>query len=335
MTGPRPVRLAVLGTGAIAQVVHLPMLAKMADAELVGVVDLDEAKAATLAARFDAPRVYRSADDVWNDDGVDGVVICTPNHLHEEQVLQALDAAKYVFCEKPLALTAAGAGRILGHPASGRLMVGMNQRFRPDAEALRAAVGAGQLGQVQYVKAGWLNRRLGRSGPGWRHRRELSGGGALMDLGLQLLDLALWILRYPKPVRLVAHLRGAPGAEVEDTAILLLELDGGTLINLEVTWSLVSDRERQYIEVIGTEGSASFAPLRIFQETEDGVRDAAPVSPPPEENPFTASYRAELIHFVRAVREARPLPSLDDQATLMTLLDAAYRSAHHSAEIIF
>jgi predicted dehydrogenase len=319
---PPPIRCAVLGTGAIAQVAHLPILSRM--------------RGITLADRLGVQRVYESADEVWVDPSVDAVVIATPSHLHAEQVCAGLESGKFVFCEKPLALTSADARRVIETPgADERLMVGMNQRFRPDAAALRAFVAGGELGEVHYLRAGWLNRRVAPSRTTWRHRRSGAGGGALMDLGIQLLDLCLWILDYPRPRRLLAHMRRKPGSEVEDSAVVVLELEEGRVINLEVTWDLVSDRDRQYLQLQGTEGSASLPPLRVLKEMESGVADVSPTAPPGRENLFTASYRQELTVFCGAVRGEVELSAPAEQVTLLSVVEAAYRSADGRTEITF
>jgi predicted dehydrogenase len=336
MTAARTARVGVVGTGAVAQVVHLPILTRMRGVEVAGLYDTDRAKARTLAERFGVPTVYGSTDDLWRDDSVDAVIVCTPNNLHEQQVLEGLSARKYVFCEKPLALTEKGSARVLRKAgSSGKLMVGMNQRFRPDAAALRSFVAAGELGEIHYVHAGWLNRRMGRSPRSWRLQKAGAGGGALMDLGIQMLDLCLWLLGHPEPKRLVAHLHTSPGNEVEDSAILLLEVAENRVISLEVTWTLVADRERQYLQVIGSRGSGSFAPLRVFKETENGMLDVSPQLAQSRENPFTASYRQELVHFVEAVREEQPIQPPADQLALMRIVEGAYRSAEVGAEVRF
>jgi len=334
--GGKAVRVAVLGTGAIAQVVHLPILARMRGVEVAGLFDSDRSKAQTLADRFSVPGVYPSLEEMLADPSIDAVIVCTPNLLHEEQVLQALEAGRYVFCEKPLALTEKGAERVLDHPAvKGRLMVGMNQRFRPDAAALKSFVAAGELGEIKHVRAGWLNRRVARSPRGWRHRKKGAGGGALMDIGIQMLDLALWLLDYPEPKRIVAHLHSTPGIEVEDSAILLLELAGRQVVNLEVTWTLVADKEQQFLQVIGSRGSGAFTPLKVFKETESGMLDVSPQIAPGRENQFTASYRQELMHFVEGVRRGKVFHEPREQATLMRVITAAYQSAELETEIHF
>ncbi|MEX2582635.1 MAG: Gfo/Idh/MocA family oxidoreductase [Gemmatimonadota bacterium] len=329
-------RVAVLGAGAIAQVVHLPILTRMRGAQLVGLCDVDQGKAATLAQRFGVSRTYGSAEELWSDEAIDAVIVCTPSSLHEQQVIDGLGGGKYVFCEKPLALTAEGTARVLAtEGARNRLMVGMNQRFRPDAAALKSAVSNGQLGEVRFIRAGWLNRRAGKSAQGWRHEKQNAGGGALMDLGIQMLDLSLWVLDYPEPTRLVSYLHTPDGGEVEDSAILVVELDGGRVVNLEVTWTFVADRERQYLQVIGSGGSAGFPPLKIFTESSAGLVDASPELPPGRENQFTASYRQELGAFVEAVRGEQPIETPSEQTTLMRIVEAAYRSADESGEIHF
>jgi predicted dehydrogenase len=336
MTAVKSPRLVVLGTGSIAQVVHLPILARMRGVELTGLFDIDTPKARTLAGRFGVPRVYASTDEIWSDDSVDGVVICTPNNAHEEQVLEGVDSGKYIFCEKPLALTERGSTRILRKAEeAGRLMVGMNQRYRPDAVALKSFVESGDLGAVRYIRAGWLNRRLGWSPRSWRLRKEGAGGGALMDLGIQMLDLCLWLLDYPAPSRIVAHLHASRGGEVEDTAILLLHLAEDRVINLEVTWTLVADRERQYVQVIGDAGSAAVPPLKVFRDTENGLLDVSPQISQGRENQFTASYRQELAHFVEAVRTSERIELPVEQAILMKVVEGAYRSAEKGAEVRF
>lgn len=337
MPGSKAARLAVVGTGAIAQVVHLPILTRMRGVEVAGLFDSDASKARTLADRFGGTRVYATVDEVWEDASIEGVVICTPNLLHEEQVIAGLEAGKYVFCEKPLALTAKGAARALkaGKKGEGKLMVGMNQRFRPDAAALKSFVASGELGEVRYLRAGWLNRRPERSLRSWRHRKAGAGGGALMDLGIQMLDLALWLLDYPEPARIVAHFQAAPGREVEDSAVLLLESKDGRVINLEVSWTYIADRERQYLQALGTQGSGSFAPLKVFRDSETGLLDVSPQLAQSRENQFTASYRQELAHFAESVRLERPIDAPAEQVVLMKVIEAAYRSAEKQAEIRF
>lgn len=332
----QPVRVGVLGAGAIAQVAHLPILSRMRGVELVALCDPDRSKMSSIAGRFAIPRLYGSPEELWDDPEVHAVVVCTPNHLHEEQARAGLEAGKYVLCEKPLALTRDGIDRVLATPgADERLMVGMNQRYRPDAAALKTFLAGRELGDVFYLRAGWLNRRIGRSRKGWRYKKATAGGGALMDLGIQMLDLALWLLDFPDPVRVTAQLSREAGSEVESSAVLLLELTGNQILNLEVTWNLVSDRERQYLHLLGSTGSASLSPLTVFKEMESGLANVTPASSPSRENLYTASYRQELAAFMELVRGERPGRAPSGQRLLMQIVEGAYRSADEGREVVF
>lgn len=337
MTGTaRSARVVVIGAGAISQVAHLPILSRMRGVELAGIFDTDRAKSRTLAERFGLERVYRSEEEVWRDEEVDAVVIATPSHLHEEQTRAGLQAGKFVLCEKPLAVSAEGTRRVLETEGSeSRLMVGMNQRFRADAGSLRTFVAGNELGEVFYVRAGWLNRREGPSRRTWRQLKRGAGGGALMDLGIQMLDLCLWILDYPEPGRLTAHLHRRSGSEVEDSGSLLLELADGRVVNLEVSWDLLAERDRQYLHLLANAGSGTLAPLKVFKQLESGLLDVTPPIAPGRENMFTASYRQQLAFFTEAVRGRRQLRPPAEHVALMRIIDAAYRSAAEGKEIVF
>ncbi len=329
------VRVAVLGAGSIAQVVHLPILTRMRGVEVAAVVDKDPRAARTIAERFGIAGGARDTEDVLGDASVDAVVVCTPSHRHEDNVRDALRAGKFVLCEKPLALTADGVGRILAETgAEARLQVAMNQRFRADARALRSFVQSGELGEVFYLKAGWLNRAQPR-GRSWRAEKKAAGGGAFMDLGLQMLDLALWMLGHPRAERITAQMHRAKGSEVEDAAALLLRLEGDRVINLEASWNLLSARDRQFLHVLGSAGSGSLTPLAVYREMATGLTEVTPQLPPSRENVFTASYRNELQHFVSLVRGAvGPDAPAREHVQLLRLVEAAYRSAEERREVV-
>ena len=327
-----PVRVAVLGAGSIAQVVHLPILSRMRGVQVAALADRDAHTARTIAQRFEVPSVATNFEDVLTDD-VDAVVICTPSNRHEAHVRVALQAGKYVLCEKPLALTPQGVESLLKEEgAADRLMVAMNQRFRPDAVALRQFVAGGELGNVYYLKTGWLNRYRPR-GRTWRDRKAVAGGGAFMDLGLQMLDLAMWTLGYPVPERVGAQMYAHPGSEVEDAAAVVVRLEGDRMINLECTWNLLARRDRQFLNLLGSGGSGSLSPLAVFKEMPAGLVEVTPSIPASRENAFTASYRNELARFVDVVRGESTPDAPREHLVLMRLAEAAYRSAAERREI--
>ena len=329
------IRVGILGTGAICQLAHLPILNEREDVDVVAVSDPDDLRARTVAARFGVPQVVGESELLSHPD-IDAVVILTPNHLHQKQTMATLESGKHVLVERPLALTGVGAEEIIQTSArvGKRVIVGMSHRFRPDAGALRSFVASGELGEIYAVRGSWLNRRLGHKAT-WRQRREEAGGGALMDLGVQALDLCLWLVGYPRVSRVMAVTHEGD-FEVEDSATVILVTDNGITVTAEVSTNHFSDQDRYLYRVMGRRGSGSLPDLVVHKRIGGRPLDATPAQPTPQggENLYTNSYRRQLDRFVRVVAgeaEAKP-PS--EQIQLMTLIQAAYHSARKGGEVI-
>lgn len=328
-------RVGLLGLGAIAQVVHLPVLYSLEGVTLAGVCDVDRTKATAIAARFGNPRVYRDDDEVFADPELDAIVICTPNYLHHTQSIAALQSGKHVLVEKPLAIHAEDAEHVLrvAEQTGKTLMVAMNNRYRPDIQALKPFATGGELGSIFLVRGAWLNRKQRLVRPTWRHRKQTAGGGAMMDLGVQTLDLAMWLLDFPQAESVVAHMHPGEGMEVEDTVAIIVRVPGGAAVSLSLSWSLVAGRDRHYMRLLGTRGSGSIQPLAVYKELEHGMLDVTPHVPPGRENLYTASYREELRDFAETAQGNRPYVPPTEQVALMRIVAAAYQSAAERREV--
>jgi predicted dehydrogenase len=331
-------RVGLLGVGAIAQVVHLPVLSQLDNVQLLAVSDADHVRAKAIAARFGIPHVFASDDDVFKSDMLDALIICTPTYLHESQAIAGLQAGKHVLVEKPLAITPEAVQRVLAaaEQTDRTLMIAMNNRYRPDTLALRPFAQNGELGDIFLTRGAWLNRKTRVVRPTWRHRLATAGGGAMMDLGVQSLDLCLWTLGYPEIASVITHMHYPDGMEVEDTAGILVRLRNGSAISLTVSWSLVAERDRHYMRMLGTRGSGAIAPLAVFKEVETGqMIDVTPTISLGKENLYTASYRQELSHFVAVARgeQAEPLPT--EQVDVMKIVQKAYESFRERREVGF
>ncbi|HUF51582.1 MAG TPA: Gfo/Idh/MocA family oxidoreductase [Longimicrobiales bacterium] len=329
-------RVGLLGVGAIAQVVHLPVLTQLDGVELSAVCDVDDVRAKALASRFKVPHVYRNDDDVLGSDTIDAVVICTPSHLHEQHAIAGLEAGKHVLVEKPLAMTAAAVERVLAvAERTGRtLMVAMNNRYRADTVALKPFAQNGELGDIFLTRGAWLNKKMRVVRPTWRHRKATAGGGAMMDLGVPTIDLCLWMLGFPDVASVITHMHYPDGMEVEDTAGILCRLKNGAAISLTVSWSLVADRDRHYMRMLGTRGSGAISPLGVYKEMEMGqIVDVTPPVSSGRENMYTASYRAELTHFTAVARGDLQEPPPREQLMVMKVVEAGYRSFHEKREV--
>ena len=332
---PRPpIRLAVLGLGAIAQTTHLPVLAKMRGVQIAALCDNDGAKARSLAQRFAVRDVYTDIDELLECKDVDGLIITTPNHLHEVHVLSALRAKWHVLCERPLALTARGVERLLAASEKARrvMMVANNHRFRHDAQALDAFVRGGEIGKVRAVRAGAYRRRS-QMAP-WRLRRAEAGGGAFLELGLPLLDLAGWLTDFPRVTRVSASMERARGANaVEESAIVFIECEGGFTVTIDVNANYVGEDQRWWFEVIGAKGSARLAPLRLTKEIHGVSEDVSPTGAATKDTLYIQSYRSELAHFVAALRGDADHEPPRDQVRVYKLLDAIYKAADDAKEL--
>ena len=327
-------RIAVVGTGAIAQMAHLPVLRKMRGVNVVALCDIDRAKARSLADRFEIPDVYVDLEDLFDAGELDAIVISTPSHLHQPYTLEALAAGVDVLCERPLALTTRGVQVILEEAElTGRkVVVANNHRFRSDVQALDRFLRGGELGTLTGVRAGAYHQHGTVSG--WRLNRAESGGGALFDLGLSLVDLAMWLADYPPPQRVWAHIDRPRGSNaVEESALLTMECANGMACTFDLSWSYIGDEDRWWFESIASRGSARLAPLRVVKEINGRPVDVSPTGAAARESTFVQSYRAELAHFVAVVRGESPYDPPTDQVTLHRILEAAYRSAREQCEV--
>lgn len=328
------VRIAVVGTGAIAQMAHLPVLSKMRGVTIAALCDIDRAKARSLADRFDVPDVYVDLEELFDAGDLDAIVISTPSHLHQPYTLEAIAAGVDVLCERPLALTTRGVEAILAAAtAAGRkVVVANNTRFRSDVQALDRFLRGGELGTLTGFRAGAYHQH--GSVAGWRLSRAESGGGALFDLGLSLVDLALWLADYPLPRRVWAHVDRPPGNNtVEDAALLTLECANGMACTFDLSWSYVGDADRWWFESICSRGSARLAPLRVVKELNGKPVDVSPMGAAARESTFIQSYRAELAHFIAVLRGESAYEPPTDQVILHRTLEAAYRSADEKCEV--
>lgn len=330
------VRIGVVGAGAIAQLAHIPVLSKMRGVELAAVCDNDRPKARALADRFGIRDTSTDIEDLLEIKELDAVVVATPNHLHEPHVLSALAAKVHVLCERPLSLTSRGVERILTAAArAGRVVsVANNHRYRTDVQALSRFIVGGELGRITGVRAGAYHFK--RAAEGWRSRRAEAGGGAFLDHGLPLLDLALWLADYPPPSRVTAHMDRPRGdRSVEETMVVQLECGAGIGFVFDVSSSHVGKEERWWFEVLATRGSARLAPLRVIKELNGRPTDVSPTGAAGRESAFIQSYRAELAHFVAVVRGGTEYEPPADQVILHRVMEAIYRAAEEEKEVRF
>ena len=340
------IRIAIAGAGAITQRAHIPALRSVADAQIVALQSRTADKAERVAQALwpDAagrPRTYSDFDEMLAREHPDAVGIFTPNHLHCEFTVKALGAGAHVLVEKPMAPTAAAARKMVDAAASaGRvLMVAMQRRYGGVERAIKDAVTSGVIGTPNFIRA-----RLSHGGPGlwapgqkWFTTASEAGGGAMLDLGVHVADLAIW---YMGEVDSVSGQVGivAKQIEVDDTGAMILHFKSGALGVVEASWSSMPPLSA--IEIYGSEGRvmAGYPRLDISILKADGSpapgfsRDEVMNRFDPRD-PLAPS-RELAATFVGAIQgRVKPSPDGSDGLRAVEAVEACYRSSRTGSRI--
>ena len=329
------IQLGLVGVGAVAQIAHIPALKRTEGLELAALCDRDPEKAARVAQKFGIPRVHNRLDDMLADDEIDALDICTPNFLHAPMATAALEAGKHVLCERPLARSAEEAAAMVkvAKKAERLLMCAVQHRFRPDAQLLKTFVQKNDLGEIFLSKAGWLRQRTAWDSDEWRRQKRESGGGVVLDLGFQMLDLSLWTLGGPKVESVTASVHRSRKGEVEDSATAFFRLANGATLTLELTWGLLMEKDFAYLNLFGSGGAALLNPLRIHKGMHGSLVNVTPTMDS-SRNQYKHSIEVQIQHFGEALRKAvKPQGSAEEILPVMELMDAIYRSAEQGKEV--
>jgi len=255
-------RLGFLGTGWIGRS-RLEAVVASGCAEIAAIVDLDPGSVAAAAALAPGATVLPSYEALLAE-RLDGVVIATPSALHAPQARAALAQGHAVFCQKPLGRTLEETTGVVEAARCANRLLGVDLSYREveAARRVRELVRGGSLGEVFAAELTFHNA-YGPDKP-WFYDPSLSGGGCVIDLGIHLVDLALWTLDFPA-VRAVTARRFAGGLmldartdAVEDYAVAMLDLEGGAVLRLACSWNLSAGCDAVIgAEFFGTSGSAA------------------------------------------------------------------------------
>jgi predicted dehydrogenase len=283
-------RLGFLGVGWIGQD-RMQAIARSRCADIALICDASPEIAGTALAAVPGATPAACFDDLLAAD-LDGIVIATPSALHAEQSLAALERGKAVFCQKPLGRTAAEVRDVVAaaRGADALLAVDLSYRFTAALRQVRDLVRSGELGEIYAANLVFHNAY----GPDkkWFYDPALSGGGCVMDLGVHLVDAALWILDFPAVTGVSSRLyaQGAPlpprPAAVEDYATARIDLAGGVAVEMACSWRMPVGQDCVIaMEFYGTKGGAAFRNVGgsfydFIAERYDGTRRTRLAEPP-------------------------------------------------------
>lgn len=281
---PSPLRVAIIGAGQVADKVHASYYATRSDVQMVAVMDSHLEQAQAFAERHAIPAAWQEdAQEMLQAVKPDVVSVCSPNRFHFEHVMMALNAGCHVMCEKPPAMTPQEADemRVAARRAGKVLAYDFHHRFALDTQLLREAVLSGTFGEIYFTTAQAL-RRCGVPGWGVFTNKSLQGGGPLIDIGIHMLDAAMYVLGFPQVKRVTAHSfqklgthknSGQFGAwdpaqfTVEDALFGTIEFCNGGILRLDTSFALnIREQSIMNVAFCGEKAGATLFPAHIYQD---------------------------------------------------------------------
>lgn len=341
----KKVRVGVVGLGMGRY--HIKDYQKDRRVEVAAGCDINAKRVEQVCDEHGVEGRYTDLKKMLREAKLDAVSIATPNKFHAPQTIAALKAGLHVLCEKPMAMSAQEGERmkVAAKKARRNLMISFNQRFDPVPWAAKQQVETGVLGEIYFGRTVWHRRRGVPGLGGWFTNKALSGGGPLIDLGVHRLDLALWLMGFPKPVSVSGSTyckiankiakKARKSYDVEDVACGLVKFDNGATLIVEASWALNIGRRHLLTTLCGDKGGLCYGhmhggkePVAEIYTEEKGLLftktlDSSSIRPP--------SPRAE---FVSSILEKRqPLATADHGIKVMRILDGIYKSAKLGKEV--
>ena len=354
----KKLRVAVVGAGGIARECHLPGYARMDNVEVVGLCDIKPEKARALAERYGVDTVCEDYRELFKIPGLDAIDICTPNYLHSPIAVDALEHGLHVFSEKPDAVSVEAVERMRdAAERSGKvLMVMRNNRYMPVSRHIKQFIEDGGMGEIYAARCGWQRRRGIPGKGGWFTTKAQSGGGPLIDLGVHMIDLTLWLMGNPTPTAVSActyrkfadtsmsdsvhstfgEVNANGTFDVEDLAMGFIRFDNGACMQVEFSWASNIEREKRFFELRGEKAGAEWNDLdnrlKIFGEAYGQTVD---ILPNIDNRAGVQIHEANLRHFADVVLNgAAPMFVPQQGVNMVRILEAMYRSAESGREVV-
>ncbi len=332
------IRVGIIGGGWPGQT-HAKGYVAAGGFRIAAIADLIPSRREKFLTEHPGAKQFADANDLLADKEIDAVSVCLPNFLHAPITIAALKAGKHVLCEKPPALTVKEAVNIekAAMKAGKIVMYSVQRRFGGAEQAAKQAIDKGYAGDAYHARGTWMRTRGIPMGTGWFIDKSRAGGGALIDIGVHLLDLSWYLLGQPKPISAygITHTRFAHTLEqgkridVDDAAFAMIRFAGGKSLELAASWAINQAPQQQgtvcriygekaAIEVYTPEGA-------ILYRNFDAKGDA---KPHPLKPPKIVSHAALMRHFRDCILgKAKPIIGPHEGVQLMQMLEAIYKSS--------
>lgn len=350
---PTPLRFGFIGAGQIAES-SAASVKSHPHGRVVAVQDMHLERAKALATAQAIEKVYTTPQELFADPEVDAVYVAVPNKFHVPLTIEALRAGKHVMLEKPFAMNYAEALQAAeaARKTDRVLTLGMNLRFGTMQQSMRALVQENKFGEIYHAKAFWFRRtgipKLGT----WFGSRELAGGGCLYDIGVHLLDIALYVTGKFRPTSVSGATytkfgnrgKGEGGwgrsertdivFDVDDFASGLIRFEDGSTISLDVSWAAhIDSPNKMDVHLYGTEAGAEVFAGKIFTQDENTgeylTRELKPGAVP-------FAHQDRFHNFINHLHGTEELcVTLEQALTVQRILDALAESSATGREVRF
>mgnify|MGYP004527210249 FL=1 len=349
-------RVGIIGIGGIFKGSHIWEYLEDERLEVVALCDIIEERATEIRDKyFPNAAVYTDFRELLKDETIDSVDICTPNYLHSIIAVAAFEAGKHVFCEKPDAVNVEEVLKMnrAAEKAGKTLMIMRNNRFSPASQYAKKYIESGAMGDIYCGRCGWQRRRGIPGKGGWFTTKAQSGGGPLIDLGVHMIDLAIWLMGNPKPVTVTGSTycefadsdtsdsvnsdfgdKVSGGTfDVEDLAMGTIRFDNGAQLQIEFSWASNIKQENRFVELRGTKSGLTWrdGDVEVFTEMHGQGCDIHPSNLQPEKKEHVLN----LINFYDVVIDGKePVFKPQQGIDMIKILCAIYKSAETGREVV-
>ena len=348
-------RVGIIGIGGIFKGSHIWEYLEDERLEVVALCDIIEERATEIRDKyFPNAAVYTDFRELLKDETIDSVDICTPNYLHSIIAVAAFEAGKHVFCEKPDAINVEEVLKMnrAAEKAGKTLMIMRNNRFSPASQYAKKYIESGAMGDIYCGRCGWQRRRGIPGKGGWFTTKAQSGGGPLIDLGVHMIDLAIWLMGSPKPVTVTGSTyckfadsdtsdsvnsdfgdKVSGGTfDVEDLAMGTIRFDNGAQLQIEFSWASNIERETRFVELRGTKAGIKWSDngsADIYGEENGRLTNVNRTCD------MGDGHEAALRHFTAMVLDGAEPDYVPEQGVnMIKILQAIYESAKTGHEVI-
>jgi predicted dehydrogenase len=348
----QPFRIGFIGGGTIARW-HAQRVTDLGHT-VSAVADIAPDVRKSFAEEYGADEQFEEYERMLAEANLDVVVVAVPNSLHADCAVAALESDTNVFVEKPMAATVEGAERIAEaeSDSDSEVLVGFMKSFEATVDTIDNAVTAGEFGDIYEVNVEYVRRRGIPQIGSWFTRKDLAGGGAVVDIGPHMLHLALQVLDFPE-IESVSATAGAHFGskddytylnmwggdptgdrtfDVEDHARAIIRTVDGTTIHINIAWA--SNREGvQHIQILGDEAGATIDPGKDSFEVHSTKHGS--LSDDTRQPPSVDVYEAEWSYFFDVLADEREHTrnTVGEGLTIQRVIDAIYRSADAGEEV--